>query len=299
MNSLEIEAFLAIVDTKGISKAADKLYISQSTVSHRLNSLENKIGETLIIRSKGIKEIRLTPKGNEFLSFANRYMYLKKDIATWKLNSAKYELKVAGPICLNCYTLRDFYISLIAKDYPLALKINTNWDSTIHNLLESYDLDIAITSRPRSLSSLISEPVFSEKLVMISDIRYSNYSQYVDASTLDIRDEIYMNWGDNYKIWHNQIWNSLELPKLTIDSPNLASFFLQDKEAWAIVPLSVAINLNSFKNLRISMIYPAIPNRIIYKITQREQSPASKKAINIFEKELKEFLTNNNEIIKI
>ena len=34
-----IETFLAIVDLKTVSGAADILYVSQSTVSHRLNSL--------------------------------------------------------------------------------------------------------------------------------------------------------------------------------------------------------------------------------------------------------------------
>lgn len=45
-----IETFLAIVDLKTVSGAADILYVSQSTVSHRLNSLEEYLGCALFER---------------------------------------------------------------------------------------------------------------------------------------------------------------------------------------------------------------------------------------------------------
>lgn len=44
MNLAEIETFLTIVNTKSITRTADLLFLSQPTVSHRLNSLENGTG---------------------------------------------------------------------------------------------------------------------------------------------------------------------------------------------------------------------------------------------------------------
>lgn len=69
MNPLEIEAFLAITETRNLSKAADKLFVSQSTISSRLTNLESEIGSPLVNRRPGIKGVTLTPKGNEFLTW--------------------------------------------------------------------------------------------------------------------------------------------------------------------------------------------------------------------------------------
>ena len=45
--------FLTIVSTNSVSKAAEQLYISQSSVSKRLQQLETEIGVPLITRKKG------------------------------------------------------------------------------------------------------------------------------------------------------------------------------------------------------------------------------------------------------
>ena len=63
MNLAEIETFLTIVNTKSITKTADLLFLSQPTVSHRLTSLENELGFSLVIRNKGHKQVELTPNG--------------------------------------------------------------------------------------------------------------------------------------------------------------------------------------------------------------------------------------------
>lgn len=299
MNYLEIEAFLAIIDTQSISKAAEKLYVSQSTISNRLNALENEIEEKLIIRAKGIKTIELTPKGKEFTAFANRYISFIKDLDKWKYNSSKYELKIGSPPSLNAYLLLDLYSKIIDTNYPLVLKITSHWNDTIYNLLESFSLDIGIVSRSFTSKNLITTPIFFEKMVMISNKQVSDYKQNINANSLNISDEIYLDWGPEFEMWHNHIWSPIEIPKLIVDLPNLIEYFLNIKDSWAIVPLSVAITIYKRGNIQISDINPYIPNRTIYKIVQREPNPSSKTALNTFENELNDFISSNKHLIKI
>lgn len=54
MNYEHIETFLCVVTCKNISAAAKALYISQSTVSARIQQLEAELGVSLLIRKKGI-----------------------------------------------------------------------------------------------------------------------------------------------------------------------------------------------------------------------------------------------------
>ena len=55
-----LETFVTLANVQNISKTAQVLYISQSTVSHRLKKLEERVGEELIIRNKGAKYAHLT-----------------------------------------------------------------------------------------------------------------------------------------------------------------------------------------------------------------------------------------------
>ena len=48
MNLGAVETFMVVVATKSISKAADKLFVTQSTVSQQIKSLENELGVNLL-----------------------------------------------------------------------------------------------------------------------------------------------------------------------------------------------------------------------------------------------------------
>ena len=66
-----IEAFLAIVKTENLTKAAEALHLSQATISYRLKTLEQDMGGLLVERNKGESKISLTPKGENFFILPN------------------------------------------------------------------------------------------------------------------------------------------------------------------------------------------------------------------------------------
>ncbi len=49
----QIEAFIAIMTYGTITSASNFLHVSQSTVSSRIQLLEDELGATLLIRHKG------------------------------------------------------------------------------------------------------------------------------------------------------------------------------------------------------------------------------------------------------
>src|SRR6056300_139577 len=52
-----IDTFLDLVDTRNFNKSAERLNITQSTVSARMNALENQIGKKLFKRSRAGTEL--------------------------------------------------------------------------------------------------------------------------------------------------------------------------------------------------------------------------------------------------
>lgn len=63
-----LECFLAVVDAGGVSKAAERIGLSQPAVSQRLKRLEDEVGRRLIRRETSGE--RLTPEGSALLPHA-------------------------------------------------------------------------------------------------------------------------------------------------------------------------------------------------------------------------------------
>lgn len=58
MTTEDIFAFRAIAEYNSVSKAADALFITQSTLSQRLKALENELGVVLFDRARAASSSR-------------------------------------------------------------------------------------------------------------------------------------------------------------------------------------------------------------------------------------------------
>ena len=72
MEFSQLEAFLEAANRGSFRRAADALYLSQPSVSARVQTLESEVGVTLFNRTA--RGVRLTDMGRTFLPFAQRSM---------------------------------------------------------------------------------------------------------------------------------------------------------------------------------------------------------------------------------
>ena len=72
------EYFLTIVKEHSISRAAEKLYLSQSYLSQYLAKLERDLGATLLDRSH--TPLQLTPAGELFHAYLDSQLYLDRQL---------------------------------------------------------------------------------------------------------------------------------------------------------------------------------------------------------------------------
>ena len=68
MNIVTLETFLAVVQVGNLNKAAEQLNVTQSTVTTRLDVLEEALGQKLLVRSR--RGAELTKAGFVFLRHA-------------------------------------------------------------------------------------------------------------------------------------------------------------------------------------------------------------------------------------
>jgi len=77
MNFANVEAFIAVVDTAGFTRAASALHLSQPALSRRIELLEQHLGQPLFER--GRRGVRLTDAGEAFLPHARAALASLRD----------------------------------------------------------------------------------------------------------------------------------------------------------------------------------------------------------------------------
>lgn len=91
MTLTQLTYVVKIADLKSMNKAAAELFVSQPALSGAIKDLEEEIHTELFIRSN--RGITITPKGEEFLSYARQMVELNKLIEERYVEEKQYKKK--------------------------------------------------------------------------------------------------------------------------------------------------------------------------------------------------------------
>lgn len=117
MEFRQLESFCAVVRYQSFTKAAEKLYISQPTISTHIRMLEQEFNSRLIIRTT--KNIEITPHGKELFACAQKIFTLKNDlIQKWSEENKKSFVSVLLPFLPIIYYLK--YYHYFVKNIPIS-----------------------------------------------------------------------------------------------------------------------------------------------------------------------------------
>ena len=130
-----IEAFLAVVNTNSLSKAAESLYVSQSSISKWICQLEEEIGVELIVRHKGQRSIELTASGKELVPLAEEWMNLHGQIIGMKEHN-RTSIRIVSVDSLNNTLMPPIYQELLRTDPELELSVLTGQSPDIYSMVE-------------------------------------------------------------------------------------------------------------------------------------------------------------------
>ncbi len=149
----QLQTFVAIVDTGSFTKAADRVFKTQSAVSMQMRRLEERIGKQLF--AKDGRGNRLTAEGDKLLNFARRMMRLNNEaIAAFDDNRLEGTLRIGTP---DDYADRYMpgIIDRFARTHPnVELYIICEPSVDLAEKLAKGELDIAlVTHNPRARQS--------------------------------------------------------------------------------------------------------------------------------------------------
>lgn len=294
MNIVLIDTFLTVAQCKSITQAANQLFVSQSTVTTRLQTLEEKVGAVLIDRQKGVRGLELTAKGKAFVPIAESWKMLDKKTEYFIRGKEHLSLVIASPDSLNVHFFPPLFQKLMQSDPPIFLNIRTHQSPEIYALVDNHKADIGFVFSQSRYNSILTQPILNEKMVIICSSKGNCNNEKLHPSELNPEYEVFLPWSPEIVFWHDKWWNSSFHPYAQVDTASLLVSFMNNPNCWALCPISVAKSLETNSSIVIRECAEPIPDRICYMLTRKTYYRGDAPEIVLFQNCLNEFIQSLN-----
>lgn len=201
--------FLAVITAGNFVSAAERLHVTQSTVSTRIKRLEEILRVELFVRNKS--GTTLTPAGREFQRHAA--------ILTRTVELAKQETGAAGGYSstLTIGSRLGLWEDLLARWLPIfrglapsvAVRAFVGIEEQLMSALIEGRANIGVMYTPQARPGLRIEPIFEERLVMASTQK--------NPAAEPGRDYVYVDWGPEFFAQHSLAFPNFSGAPLTVD----------------------------------------------------------------------------------
>ncbi|MCC3374676.1 LysR family transcriptional regulator [Cohnella sp. REN36] len=222
MNIENIEAFVYVLHYGSFNKAADALYLSQPSVTARIQTLERELDCILFDRVG--KQVHLTEKGKLFHPYAQQLIdtYRKSKQQLRQTMTNKEELRIGCTSSVAHYMLPELIPDLRARFPLLRFKLVTGTTDDIAARVLDKELDIGFVRK-------ISHPDLQSAVVYEDPIRLYVYGghPFADAERLPIEalgQEPLLFFECGALDWmriHRVFENLSPLPNLILQTDNL------------------------------------------------------------------------------
>lgn len=168
MNIQQIEYVLAVVDLKNFQMAAEKCFVTQSTLSTMIGKLESELD--IHIFNRKTKPVTITKEGQVIVEHMRKVKY---EIDALKNVVSDVKNKLEGEITLGIIpTIAPYLLPLIYNDLEtkipnVTIKIREMTTPEISNNLKNRTLDVGILALPLEDKKLVETKIYDEPFLVL------------------------------------------------------------------------------------------------------------------------------------
>ena len=169
MNLKQLESFVLIIESRSFSQAAQKLYLTQPTISSHISLLEKELNSQLLIRTT--KDVYPTGDGKKLYTYAKQILRLQKSILEeFHVNGEEDNLLIIGASSIpEQYILPEILPKYIRKN-KTEFKIEPGDSGKVIDKIINKEVELGLVGTKTENSYLIFEPFYKDKLVLITPI---------------------------------------------------------------------------------------------------------------------------------
>jgi LysR family hydrogen peroxide-inducible transcriptional activator len=195
MELYQLRYLVAVADCGNFTRAAEKLFVTQPTLSQQIINLERELGHKLFHRL-GRKAV-LTEAGNTFLERARRILFEADNAAKELQDDPGLERRInIGAIPTVAPYLLPSLIAHCREHHP-NLQISVREDfrpQLVRGVLEG-ELDLAITAQPVTNRQVSVESLMSEPLLLVVGCKH-RLAQQKQVTSADLGCETFVLLGN-------------------------------------------------------------------------------------------------------
>lgn len=232
MNITSLQTFLAIVETGSLVRASQQLHVTQSTVTARLKTLEDEIGQQLLNRHKS--GATLTPAGTKLLRYAR--------IMTGLWRQAKYETALPEGLSSVCTfgcdrelwhgPGRAFFNGVLSGHPEIAVSVHQGSGRDLERWLGEGMVDVILTYDSVARGNQTVHALPPEELAL--------FSNRPDTPIVGDPQYIFVDHGDAFRRQHGEFYHDAGVARVNFDSSWWALQCLLDRGSSAYLPRALA-----------------------------------------------------------
>ncbi len=228
-----LKTFLEVHKTRHFGKAADNLYLTSAAVSARIKLLEQHVGVSLFVRTRG--NVQLTPEGERLLPHAESL------VLTWQrtLQQISMQPELSGRLHIGAtsglwqFTLQR-KLTLLKHELPdIAIQAEGHADVDLVRRLEDGTLDLVLLYDPPAVRSFRSVEIGTLDVVLASSVEGATVESSIDDGY------IYCDWGTAFEIFHARKFGDTRPAELRVNLVSIAVSYLQDNPGAVFLPRSL------------------------------------------------------------
>lgn len=233
LNIREIEYIVAISQEGSITKASQKLYIAQPSLSQTLKRVESEFNVSLFTRVKG--RLKLTPEGEAFVKSGQEILDIMQNL-NYKFstlsNAESGKLTVGVPYLLGTL-VATYIIPIFRERFPqIDLQLVESSSTELEQLLMNGTIDICVIPLPFKFNTYPHHMFLQSRMVLLAaksnEIRHSCYRKnkedrfpYVDITKLDNAPFIIGHQGQRIRTINEAIFKKARItPHIVMTSRN-------------------------------------------------------------------------------
>ena len=167
INLKQLEAFVTTAEYSSFTKAAEALYLTQSTVSAHINSMEQILGVRLIQRGSR-RRVQLTTEGRQAFDMAKEILNRCQTLQNLGSSIEQCQLAVGASSVPSQYLVPELMSGFLSKHPDSRYVLQRGDSDKIHRLLKQGDVRIGFVGAAQDREHYNYHVVAGDRLVLIT-----------------------------------------------------------------------------------------------------------------------------------
>lgn len=229
MNIEALRSFLDVAESGSFSVAATRVKVTQSTISARIQALEDNLGTRLLRRSR--TGVELTPAGLQFRVHADQIVQIWTHARLQISLPEGYDsiFRLGGPVSIEEWLSLSWTLWMKERAPTVALHLEAGTSATLCERLLSQSIDAAIMYLPQRRPGLVVDELLREELVLV---------RHRDLVGDWINNYVNVDWGPEFNTIFRQAFPHATAPTISVGLGVLGMQYVMALKGAGYLPLS-------------------------------------------------------------